>query len=39
MLHEEGSILSEEFVSEGIRMEVEVDEILLGRIKSYLELV
>ncbi|HHU48586.1 MAG TPA: GTPase HflX [Clostridiales bacterium] len=39
MLHEDGNILSEEFVSEGIQMEVEVDEILFGRIKSFLKVV
>ena len=39
MLHEEGTILSEEFVPEGIHMEVEVDEVLLGRIKNYLKVV
>jgi GTP-binding protein HflX len=37
MLHEEGSILSEEFVENGIRMEVEVDEIIYGRVKSFAE--
>lgn len=39
MLHEEGTILSEDFVPEGIHMEVEVDEVLLGRIKNYLKVV
>jgi len=39
MLHEEAIILSEEFVPEGICMEIEMDEVLLGRIKSFLKLV
>ncbi|NLB41987.1 MAG: GTPase HflX [Clostridiales bacterium] len=39
MLHEEGNILSEDFVETGIQMEVEVDDVLYGRVKSFLQIV
>ncbi len=39
MLHEEGNILSEEFTDAGIRMEVEADDVLYGRVKSFLHIV
>jgi GTP-binding protein HflX len=39
MLHEEGKILSEEFTETGISMEVEVDDVLYGRVKNFLQIV
>ena len=39
MLHEEGNILAEDFVETGIQMEVEVDDVLYGRVKSFLQIV
>lgn len=39
MLHEEANILSEEFIETGIQMEVEVDDVLYGRVKSFLQIV
>jgi len=35
LLHEEANIISEEFMENGIRMEVEVDEVIYGRVKSF----
>jgi GTP-binding protein HflX len=39
MLHEEGNILSEEFVETGIQITAEVDDALYGRVKSFLQTV
>jgi len=39
MLHEESNILSEEFTPDGIKMEVEVDDKLLGKVKSFMHSV
>ena len=35
MLHQQSTILSEEFIQEGIQMEVEVDDIIHSKVKNY----
>jgi hypothetical protein len=39
LIHEEGNILSEEFVETGIQITAEVDDALYGRVKSFLQTV
>ena len=39
LLHEEGNILAEEFMENGVRMEVEVDDALYGRVKNFVKMV
>lgn len=39
LLHEEGNILEEEFMEDGVRMVAEVDDALYGRVKNFVKMV